>query len=212
MLKDYYKILQCPPNASQQTLKKQYRILAIKYHPDTNPNNADALLNFNLIKEAYETLSQPHLKQQYLNQKWYAKSKGVTIFNSEALTADVLLKTTLAIEQYVATANNYMLNKFAITKQIKSILTTQNCLYLNLPDNNFAASKIATSILKIINSLKVENIKNLLPYLTKLDALNSVYITKIINAKTKLEFLETYTLPFIIVVSVVILFFIFSII
>ena len=43
---DYYKILELPKTASEDDIKKAYRKLARKYHPDVNPNNADALQKF----------------------------------------------------------------------------------------------------------------------------------------------------------------------
>ena len=52
---DYYKILQVNRNASDEDLKKSYRKLAMKWHPDKNPNNKkDAEAKFKQISEAYE--------------------------------------------------------------------------------------------------------------------------------------------------------------
>lgn len=63
--KDYYLILNIDQKASLKTIKSAYRQLALKYHPDHNPNNKDALKQFNLIREAYETLTSPELKRLY---------------------------------------------------------------------------------------------------------------------------------------------------
>lgn len=52
---DYYKILQVDKNATEDDLKKSYRKLAMKWHPDKNPNNKkDAEAKFKQISEAYE--------------------------------------------------------------------------------------------------------------------------------------------------------------
>lgn len=52
---DYYKILQVDKNATEDDLKKAYRKLAMKWHPDKNPNNKkDAEAKFKQISEAYE--------------------------------------------------------------------------------------------------------------------------------------------------------------
>ncbi|KAK8933300.1 hypothetical protein KSP39_PZI016032 [Platanthera zijinensis] len=57
---DYYKILQVDRNANDDDLKKAYRKLAMKWHPDKNPNNKkDAEAKFKQISEAYEVLSDP---------------------------------------------------------------------------------------------------------------------------------------------------------
>ncbi|KAK1377422.1 DnaJ subfamily B member like [Heracleum sosnowskyi] len=63
---DYYKILQVDRSASDDDLKKAYRKLAMKWHPDKNPNNKkDAEAKFKTISEAYDVLSDPQKKAVY---------------------------------------------------------------------------------------------------------------------------------------------------
>ena len=54
--RDFYEVLGVGKNASEEDLKKAYRKLAMKYHPDHNPDNPGAEANFKEAKEAYETL------------------------------------------------------------------------------------------------------------------------------------------------------------
>ena len=63
--KDYYETLNLSKNASESEIKKAYRKLAIKYHPDKNPGNSAAEQNFKEAAEAYEILSNPQKRQQY---------------------------------------------------------------------------------------------------------------------------------------------------
>ncbi len=65
MAKDYYKILGVPRNASQEEIKKAYRRLALKYHPDKNKGNKEAEEKFKEINEAYAVLSDPEKRRQY---------------------------------------------------------------------------------------------------------------------------------------------------
>ena len=62
---DYYKVLGLDKSASEKDIKNAYRKLARKYHPDLNPNNADAKTNFQQINEANEVLSDPEKRKKY---------------------------------------------------------------------------------------------------------------------------------------------------
>ncbi|KAI1646106.1 uncharacterized protein F4817DRAFT_341207 [Daldinia loculata] len=63
--KDYYKILGVGKDADESAIKKAYRKLAIRHHPDKNPNDDAAAERFKDIGEAYETLSDPQKRARY---------------------------------------------------------------------------------------------------------------------------------------------------
>lgn len=63
--RDYYEVLGVDKSADEATLKKAYRALAKKYHPDMNPGNKDAEVKFKEASEAYAVLSDPEKKRQY---------------------------------------------------------------------------------------------------------------------------------------------------
>lgn len=65
--KDYYKILGIGKDASADDIKKAFRKLSLKYHPDRNPGNKKAEEKFKEIAEAYEVLSDPKKKEAYDN-------------------------------------------------------------------------------------------------------------------------------------------------
>lgn len=62
---DYYKVLGLEKSASQDDIKKAYRKLARKYHPDLNPNDKEANKRFQQINEANEVLSDPEKRKKY---------------------------------------------------------------------------------------------------------------------------------------------------
>ncbi len=63
--RDYYEVLGVDKNADDAALKKAYRVLAKKYHPDTNPGDAEAEAKFKEASEAYGILSDPDKRRQY---------------------------------------------------------------------------------------------------------------------------------------------------
>jgi len=62
---DYYELLEVSRDADGATLKSSYRKLAMKFHPDRNPGDADAEANFKAIGEAYECLKDPQKRAAY---------------------------------------------------------------------------------------------------------------------------------------------------
>lgn len=64
-MKDYYKILEISINATKDDIKKAFRSLAKKYHPDRNPDDKDALKKFQEVNEAYEVLSNEDSRKEY---------------------------------------------------------------------------------------------------------------------------------------------------
>lgn len=63
--RDYYEVLGVEKNADDAAIKKAYRVLAKKYHPDMNPGDAEAEKKFKEASEAYAVLSDPEKRRQY---------------------------------------------------------------------------------------------------------------------------------------------------
>ncbi|MBO4797303.1 MAG: J domain-containing protein, partial [Candidatus Methanomethylophilaceae archaeon] len=63
--RDYYEVLGVPKSADAEDIKKAYRTLAKKYHPDMNPGDKDAEQKFKEVNEAYAVLSDSEKKARY---------------------------------------------------------------------------------------------------------------------------------------------------
>ena len=76
--KDYYNSLGVSKTATQEEIKKAFRKLARKHHPDVNPGNEAAAEKFKEVSEAYEVLSDPEKRQKYdqFGAQWQQYSQG----------------------------------------------------------------------------------------------------------------------------------------
>ncbi len=76
--KDYYSVLGVSKSASADDIKRAFRKLARKYHPDVNPGNATAEAKFKEVSEAYEVLSDPEKRQKYdqFGRYWQQASRA----------------------------------------------------------------------------------------------------------------------------------------
>jgi curved DNA-binding protein len=75
--KDSYKILGVPKTVNAKEIKKGYRKLAIKYHPDKNQENKESEEKFKEISEANEVLSNPEKRKQYdeVGENWQTSTE-----------------------------------------------------------------------------------------------------------------------------------------
>jgi molecular chaperone DnaJ len=85
--RDYYEVLGVQKNASETEIKKAYRKLALKYHPDKNPDNKEAENNFKEAAEAYEVLRDAEKRKRY-DQFGHAGLGGAAGTNGYSMSMD----------------------------------------------------------------------------------------------------------------------------
>jgi molecular chaperone DnaJ len=168
-LKDHYKTLELAPSATMQEIKRAYRKLAQQYHPDKNNDDPYAEANFSEIKEAYETLTNPAKKDNYLQQRWYNRATGNN--NTEQVITPVnILKQSLEFEKYSSTLDVFRMDSeslFEYMDQLLSEETISKLLQFNEADVNH---QIIITLLKPIRFLRSEKAVLLANKLSKLSA------------------------------------------
>lgn len=138
IVKDYYKILEVPPVASLQEIKKAFRKLAVQYHPDKNNGDHLAAARFVEIQEAYEVLSDPQKREEYNYNRWYTRKTG-SGYTEKPLTPEEILASTDKLRQAIASMNFFQVDFHALSSHIQQLLSQTNIDILhqfNMTDTN----------------------------------------------------------------------------
>jgi curved DNA-binding protein CbpA len=172
-LKDYYKVLDLPPTADPGEIRKAYRRLALQYHPDKNADNMYAITRFAAIKEAYETLTNPIKKEQYLQQRWYAKSTGN--WQAQEIVDPITIFTSLLnLEKYVSRADVNRMDKGKVYDQLHQILSDEALVALRDFSELQMNEKIIALVLTCCRPLPHELNMSILKKLENIEASDSM--------------------------------------
>lgn len=125
--------------STREEIKRQYRKLAKQYHPDKNAEDAYASAKFHDIKEAYETLTQPAKKEEWLKDRWLSQVYNTGPGDVAPLTPFAILQRTLKLERHIATMDVFRMDHGGVAKQINNLISHENldCLEkFNEPEVN----------------------------------------------------------------------------
>jgi curved DNA-binding protein CbpA len=127
-IKDYYRILNVKSSASAGEIKNAYRKLAMKYHPDRNPDDALATAVFADVAEAYKILSDEESRKEY-NYKRYLTAEEE--YQRPVETIETLILRINKINRQVRNTDLFRLNKEALLYSIKQLFPDDISLLLN---------------------------------------------------------------------------------
>ncbi len=204
-IKDYYNILQLESSATQQEIKKAFRILAQQYHPDKNQNDPYASAQFTEIKEAYEILTNPAKKEYYLQQRWYNQSIGKRK-RQGVVTPVFVLKQALELEKYVSTLDAFRMDKEGLKQYVLGLLpdgTIEQLKKFNEVDTN---GQIISTILRAMHPLPKQFVNDIIPQLYKLSEGNEIagqQLSTFIQKTEKNNRREKYSLIIIIATTMI---------
>jgi curved DNA-binding protein CbpA len=155
-IKDYYKVLEVTPEATALAIKKAYRRLALKYHPDKNQGNELYEHKFKEINEAYRILSDTYKREAY-NFSRTAKSQEQFQSQSKPPPPPVTIQSILIdakkLRTRIAASDTNRLNKQSVFRQVESLLSRQNIKLLRGGHNEKVNTLFVECIFEITASL-----------------------------------------------------------
>lgn len=151
-MEDYYQILRVHPNASETTIRKAYRKLALQYHPDKTGNSEELNTYFKKINEAYKVLSNAEQRKQF-HLQYYALHHYEPLMSS---SNEILVACKKLLNQIIQQGD--YINEEAIVLNIQeSILNEHNLFILKTEENKLIQQQIQQELLQIINKLNFVN-------------------------------------------------------
>ncbi len=156
MLVDHFAILGIAPSATPEEIKMAYRQLARSYHPDLNPNDSSASDRFLAIQRAYETLTRPHLRQAYLEKRWYAQFRNQSL-EKEALTLDRILQQCIELERFVADLDPHRMDRTGLRTHIQQLLESWSSIQWDASKEKSSIESIASLLLRSCRHLNYED-------------------------------------------------------
>lgn len=121
-LKDYYKVLGLSPGATTQDIKKAYRSLAFRYHPDQNPDNAFAEASFKELQEAYVTLSHAGRRRAYDEERWLMGMSNKAR-EQQAISPQWIMDECIKLARHMATIDTYRMSHNSLRDYIFLLLS-----------------------------------------------------------------------------------------
>ncbi len=162
--KDYYKILGINYRADLQDIKKAYRLLALKYHPDKNVDGNYNDVYFKEIQEAYSVLSNKDKKNVYDEKLWLA---GITKSeNEELINAGWLLNIAKELNNSLIRMDKHSINYTALKSYILLILTDTHIAILLTEKDNTINAAIIKELIVAMKELKKTNLDDIYEKLT----------------------------------------------
>lgn len=179
-IKDFYKVLEIAPKATEGEIKKAYRKLAFKYHPDTNPTDQYAQEYFRQIQEAYNILSNPTLRIKYDEERWLAGMSN-RASEKDAVTPEWVLQEAIKLRSHMYTVDTYRMSHSALNDYIFLLLSNDHMAILKKGEDQSVKEGIISEILKATKGLKYLYMKNVALRLQELAQSNEEQLAMIHN-------------------------------
>ncbi|GAA4463611.1 hypothetical protein GCM10023093_12480 [Nemorincola caseinilytica] len=153
-LKDHYKTLGVRPSAVQAEIKKAYRELAVRYHPDKNPGNEFCEAQFKEVAEAYGILADKDRRAKYDDERWLMGMGSKTSYE-DAVTPEWLRKVCMELNSSLATMDTHRMSQRALQAYIMLILSDAHIGVLLRDGDKAVNGAIVSELLKATERLEI---------------------------------------------------------
>ncbi|HRN56298.1 MAG TPA: J domain-containing protein [Agriterribacter sp.] len=211
--KNHYKTLGIAPGASLDVIKKEFRKLALQYHPDVNAGNTFAALQFRELQEAYETLSHPSKRARY-HSEWKWRFPNTDIHLNLGQTPAAILNDCIKLNKQMAFMDMFRMNKEVIYHRIKDILSESNMNVLLHHKDEALNQKLALQVISASSELPYQYTASIAAQLKILAGSNEAAVKTIrtfVQASKRRNYWEKYYPLLVLLITLIICWLIYSV-
>jgi curved DNA-binding protein CbpA len=173
--KNYYAVLGVRKDATTHELRRAYRDLAKKFHPDVAQDNPFAETHFATISEAYEILSNPDSRRAYDEERWLrghdTRSKAARSITPEWIRAE-----SLRLREHMRSIDTYRMNHAALREYVEALLSDEHLSVLQKEPG--IRKLIFSDILTSIEGINYRHIPAIMEQLQRLAADDTMLLQK----------------------------------
>ncbi len=159
-MKDHYKTLGIPPSATIIEIKKAFRKLALKYHPDKNPDSKLSEAYFRDIQEAYSVLSDEYKRELYDDERWLSGMGNKTRHQQE-VTPEWLVKISKELNSSLAVMDTHRMSQGALQAYILLILSEGHISVLQHRNDKESTATVINELLKATQRLEAKYLEEI---------------------------------------------------
>lgn len=182
-LKDYYQVLGIAPAAKAGEIKKAYRALAFKYHPDQNHTNEFAEAQFKELQEAYSVLSDQNKRQKYDEERWLSGMSN-RAKDKQEISPQWILHECKKLSKHMMHIDTYRMSHRSLSEYIFLLLSDPHMAVLQSESNAEINEEIIKEILIATKNLQYQYLSGITQRLKTLSN-NSPEMISFIDANIK---------------------------
>lgn len=203
-LKDYYQTLGVSPAATADEIKKAYRALAFKYHPDQNPENAFAEAQFKELQEAYSVISDKTKRREYDEERWLS-GMSTRAKDRREISPQWILHECKKLSKHMMHIDTYRMSHRSLSEYIFLLLSDAHMAVLQKQEMNEINEEIIKEVLIATRNLQYQYMPEIAQRLKILAAANTdvtAFIELSIRERRKADSWDKYMPLFVVIITI----------